>query len=224
LQGKDKEFPVSIPLDLKQLEQKAWRSTYEDGLWDIYYGLIVICMGLFIYRPEVGYSAANIVFLVVAMAGCYGLFAAGKRWITLPRLGQVKFGPARQKRKVTLAFWLGLIVAVQVVLVGFQLIAWGWPQVGEKLFGALQTPDYESLMVALIGALFVLPGMLLIAHFKDFPRGYYIAAMTALAVFLMIWLNQPLYTVLIGGLIVLPGVVLLVRFIQKYPVANAEGM
>jgi hypothetical protein len=214
---------MSTTLNLKQLEQKAWRSTYEDGLWDIYYGLIVICLSFFAYRPESGYSPANIVFLVVAMAGCYSLFWAGKRWITLPRMGQVKFGPARQKRKATLAIWLGVIVAVQVVLMGIQLIAWEWPQVGEKIFGLLQTPDTERLAVALVGALFVLPGMLLIAYFQDFPRGFYIGTLMALAVFLMIWLNQPLYIALIGGLIILPGVVLLVRFLQKYPVANVQN-
>lgn len=214
---------MNTNINLKELERKAWRSTYEDGLWDIYYGLIVICVGFFVYRPESGYSPTNIVFMVVAMAVCYGLFMAGKRWITLPRMGQVKFGPERQKRKSRLAIWLAVIVAIQVVVVGIQMVAWRFPELGLKIFGSIDNLDIETLVVALVGGLFVLPGMLLIAYFQDFPRGFYIAGMMSLAVFLMIWLNQPIYTLILGSLIVLPGVVLLVRFIQKYPVPRVEG-
>jgi uncharacterized membrane protein YjjP (DUF1212 family) len=44
----------------------------------------------------------------------------------------------------------------------------------------------------------------------------------ALAVFLMIYLNQPIYPIIIGILIVVPGVVLFIRFLQKYPL-HREG-
>lgn len=208
---------MSIPIDLKQLEQKAWRSTFDDGLWDIYYGLIVICIGFFIYRPAGGYSPVNIVLMLAAMTGSYGLFWAGKRWITLPRMGQVKFGPVRQKRKYTLAILLGIVVAVQIVFVTVQIVSWEYPEFGARIFGYLNEYDMETLVVAVVGALFVLPGMLLIAYFQDFPRGFYISAMMSLAVFLMIWLNRPIYALIVGSLIVLPGIVLLVRFIKKYP-------
>ena len=38
-------------INLKELERKAFRSTYQDGLWDMYFGLIVICMSFFLYKP-----------------------------------------------------------------------------------------------------------------------------------------------------------------------------
>jgi hypothetical protein len=41
--------------------------------------------------------------------------------------------------------------------------------------------------------------------------------MMALAVFLLIYLNQPVYALLIGSLIALPGLVLFVRFLRTYP-------
>jgi len=34
-------------LDLKELEKKAWRSTFQDGLWDIYFGLLIFGMGIY---------------------------------------------------------------------------------------------------------------------------------------------------------------------------------
>ena len=65
-------------------------------------------------------------------------------------------------------------------------------------------------------------GMILVAYFTDFPRGYYIALMFSLAVFLMIYLNQPVYPIIIGILIALPGLVLLVRFLKKYPLPHED--
>jgi hypothetical protein len=39
----------------------------------------------------------------------------------------------------------------------------------------------------------------------------------SLAVFLMIWLNQPVYPVLIGGMIAFAGLLLFLKFLRKYP-------
>ena len=74
-----------------------------------------------------------------------------------------------------------------------------------------------DVAVAAIGALFVGVSMTVMAYFTDFSRGFYIALMASLAVFLMIYLNQPLYPILIGALIILPGLVLFVRFLRAYP-------
>jgi len=63
-----------------------------------------------------------------------------------------------------------------------------------------------------------------VAFFRDFPRGYFIAVMIALAVFLMIYLNQPVYPIIIGALIALPGLVLFVRFLRNYPLQREEAL
>jgi hypothetical protein len=175
---------------------------YQDGLWDIYIGLIVICMSLFVFRPEDGYGPWNILWLMASYAVAYPIFWLGKKFITVPRMGQVVFGPSRKRKAATLVVILGLVVAIQVGIV---------------ILTAAGRLNAERLMVSAIAALFVGPPMILIAFFIDFPRGYYIAILMTLAVFLMILLNQPLYPVILGGLIVLPGVVCFVRFLQKYP-------
>jgi hypothetical protein len=43
-----------------------------------------------------------------------------------------------------------------------------------------------------------------------------------LAVFLMIFLNRPVYPLALGVLTLLPGLVLFVRFVQKYPPPGRE--
>jgi hypothetical protein len=214
---------MSQEINLKELERKAFRSTYQDGLWDLYFGLIVICMSIFIYRPASGYSPRNIFLSTGAMVVAYSLFSLGKKFITMPRMGQVKFGPQRKNRNRTLGIVLGVVVLIQVAFIGFQVMAWNNPGLSIKLNELLPESSASLLLVASVGALFVCPGMILIAFFLDFTRGYFIAIMFTLAVFLMIYLNQPIYPILIGIVIALPGAVLLVRFLQKYPMRGNEA-
>jgi hypothetical protein len=208
---------MSAILDLKEIERRAFRSTYQDGLWDMLWGAIVMAMAISVHRPEDGYTLANIVVAMVVPPVAYGLFWVGKKFITLPRMGQVRFGPARKQKGRTLAIILGLVVLVQAGIVGLTALGWLDPQVGARINGFLADHSLERLAVAALGSLFVGPPMILIAYFIDFPRGYYIAVMMSLAVFLMILLNQPIYALVIGGLIVLPGLVLFVRFLKRYP-------
>jgi hypothetical protein len=209
-------------INLKELERKAFRATFQDGLWDVYLGLIVIFMAFFLSHPDEGYGAWNILLLMGGYGLAYLIFWAGKKYITLPRMGQVIFGPIRKQKKTTLAIILGGGVAVQAGIVLLSVAGWLNPEFGTKINGFLQTSNLERLTVAAIGGLFVGPAMILIAFFNDFARGYYIAILMSLATFLMIWLNQPIYPVILGGLIVVPGLVLFLRFLQKYPLHREE--
>ena len=214
---------MSTQLNLKEIERKAFRSTYQDGLLDLEFGLVVICMSIFIYRPASGYSPINIILAVCAIAAANLLFWAGKKYITLPRMGQVRFGLQRARRKRTMVIVMSVIVLIQVVLLVLQFLALAKPESAVNITRLMPARARMDLLVASIGALIVLPGMGLIAYFTDFPRGYYIAIMMALAVFLMIYLNQPIYPIIIGGLIILPGVVLFVRFLKTYPLQKKDA-
>ena len=214
---------MSTQLNLKEIERKAFRSTYQDGLLDIHYGLIVMCMSIFVYRPADGYSAMNIILSILMISLASSLFRVGKKYITLPRMGQVRFGAVRKRKNITLAIILGVVILIQVGMVGLTTLAWFNPEVGAKVNDFFKARDLMDLVVAAIGSLFVGPSMILIAYFSDFPRGYYIAVMMSLAVFLMIYLNQPVYPIMIGGLIVLPGLVLFVRFLKQYPLPREEA-
>jgi len=211
---------MSRILDLKQIERKAYRSTYEDGLWDIQLGLIVLGLAMFMYRPEGGYSANNLIWFVLTFLLANTLFWAGKKYITVPRLGQVRFGEARQQKKKNMAIILGIIVLIQVLVVGMTTFGWLNPVFGSKLFGEV---SLEHLAIAALGSLFVGPPMLFIAFMNDFQRGYYIAVLFALSVFLMIYFNQPIYALILGGCILIPGLVLFTRFLRAYPIPHGDG-
>ncbi len=213
---------MSNTLDLKQLERKAFRSTYQDGLWDIYLGGIVVAMAITLYRPAGGYTPNNILIMLLIYTIIGGLFWAGKKFITVPRMGQVRFGPARKRRAKILAIVLGIIVALQALFVLLTVGGWLRSVFGDNLIGFIGEENLGRLSVAAVGSLFVGPSFLVIAYFTDFPRGYYISLMMALAVFLMILINNPIYPLVLGALIILPGVVLFIKFLKKYPLPRGE--
>jgi len=213
---------MTTPIDLKEIERKAFRSTYQDGLWDMYYGLIIVAMSIFIYRPEQGYSPTNIILSVMAFIMAYSLLKAGKKYITLPRMGMVTFGAIRKKKGKTLAIILAVFIATQAVLVGITAFGWFSSAVGQALSRILPEGGSELWLVALIGSLIVGTSMIVIVHFSDFTRGYFIAILMGLAVFLMIYLNQPIYPIIIGTLIILPGLIIFLRFLKQYPLDKQE--
>jgi hypothetical protein len=217
---------MSQSLDLKELEHLAFRRTYQDGLYDIYLGGMFISFAAFaftVFPGSVPQSFTTLLYLVLGI-GLSGLvFWLGKKYITLPRIGLVNFGPARRKRKKDLILALGAIVAVQVLVLLLQFSYLQSPAVQEWLAPVLGQADKSNLMIAFVAVIFVAPGVLLIAYKADIPRGYYHAVVMALAVFLMILLDQAWWMALGGVLILLPGLVLFVLFLQHYPLEKNLG-
>ena len=125
-----KKAKMSTQLNLKEIERKAFRSTYEDGLWDIYFGIIVICMSIFLFHAETGYSPMNIILMLLMMSLAYSLFWAGKKYITVPRMGQVRFGDIRRKKKTTMVIFLSVVVLIQLIVLGLTTLGWLNPEVG----------------------------------------------------------------------------------------------
>ncbi len=212
-------------ISLKELERKAYRSTYQDGLFDIYWGGTIASFTVFADSLYGADSLTSWQRLLIFLAGCgisNLIFWVGKRFITLPRIGQVKFGPARWRRIRTLIIVLSVIVGIQVAIFAFQVALWQIPAL-RSWFGFLALPqDMGKLIVAVVGALFVGPGLTVMAYFIDFPRGYYIAAVTSLAVFCLIWFENALFYIAAGLLIILPGIFLFIRFLLQHPLPPRE--
>jgi hypothetical protein len=209
--------------DLKNLEKKAFRATHQDGLWDIYMGGVVMSMAVLAYsEASKAYPLVRFSIFLLGLGAAYLIFWAGKKYITTPRLGQVKFGPQRQRRKRILVMVMSGIVFVQVVLLIGTIFLWKNPQWAMRLGFDQTNQDMERLVVAVIGALFVGPSIALIAYFNDFMRGYYIAFVVSLGVFSLIWFGKPIYLIVAGLLVVVPGVILFVRFLRTHPMPPTE--
>jgi len=212
-------------LNLKELEKLAYRRTFQDGLLDIYMGGIIASFAVFGFTIFPGKDMESIeVFLYYLIGmGLSGLvFWLGKKYITLPRIGFVTFGAARQKRKRDLILALALIVMVQVLVVLLQMGFLISPVLRSQLISILGTTSSTNLTIAIFAVIFVAPGMLLIAYMMDIPRFYYHTGVVSLAVFLMILLDTAWWMVLGGALIALPGVFMLARFLRQYPLEGTH--
>ena len=93
-----------------------------------------MAMAIFIYRPESGYTAMNIILMTLAYTLAYGFFWAGKKFITVPRMGQVRFGPARKRRWVILVAILGGVILIQAGVVGLTSLGRFNLALGVKVF------------------------------------------------------------------------------------------
>jgi hypothetical protein len=211
-------------LDLKNIEKKAFRSVHQDGLLDIGIGGIVLCMSIWSFSTDSEeFPLFRFGLFLAGMVVFQLIYWGGKRYYTVPRLGQVKFGPRRQQRALTMAILLAGIILLQVLIVAGTILLWKNPGWAASLGFAQTGPDRERLLVAVIGAMFVGPSLALLAYFSEFMRGYYIALILSLAVFSMIWFGQPIYMTVSALLILIPGVVLFICFLHNYPLPPADA-
>jgi hypothetical protein len=202
----------------KELERRAFQTTFEDGLWDILLGLLLLLMGtgpVLSGYEEMSITVIAIVLGLVGVAVFLGFFL-GKKLITLPRIGRVRFGEERQRRlrKTTLV----LSVSVLAGLIAF--FSFFLP----RLTGFDPGPYFPIILFA-VNCVVVFS---LAAWYLDYGRaylyGWLYAASFPLGMLLMEYTRFGFH--LVYGLFALPmvavGVVLLVRFLRANPVPRPD--
>jgi hypothetical protein len=204
-------------LNLKEIERRAWRSFFADGLWDIYLGVLLALMGVNAWLGELGLPEAPTMLIYVALvAAAMGLLWAGKRFVTTPRIGRVKFGPQRRVRVRIVRVLLAESVALGIGLFVF-FLAGGFGQVARIGLD-------NGVLIAAVWVLNVLIVFGLGAYFLDFARLLVIGLMFATAIPVDILVHRlwgldvsPLAFGVPGLLVILMGLVLFVRFLRDYP-------
>lgn len=188
-------------INLKELELKAWTSYFQDGLWDIFMGLLMLTMGIRGLTDNVwftlGVGAAVLVSLV------------GKKFITVPRIGRVKFGPARKAKQRKLMAVVGIAVLATLILLLTTLLGLDTPQ-------AVVAPILVICIALVFG---------LMAYYMDFGRLYAYGLLFAISMALWETFEEPIGPIAFsvsGGIALLIGLVVLIRFLRKYP-KTAEG-
>jgi len=202
-------------IDLKELEKKAYRSTFQDGFWDIFIGMIfmgfaLIPLGDVFGLPEMigmllislGWNISAVVFMIL-----------GKKYVTIPRIGMIKFGPKRKADQRKVKIYLGINVLFGVVILLLQMTG---------MFGFI---TIQRFALSILLGLFISLPFGIMAYFLDFPRLYIYALLGGLGFFLIdvleLFTSGPLSLFLvfgiIGGSIVIVGIVFLIKFFRKYP-------
>lgn len=210
-------------IDLKELEKKAFRSTHEDGFWDIFLGMIMIAMGVSGAMSNLGVeeTLGTMIFVVLEVLAM-AVMIAGKKYITVPRMGIIKPGPSR-KKKLTKARIVLLISFV------FGMLLFIIPTAIQSTGGEVARPWY---FIAGIFALNVLLVLGLLAYYMDYDRLYIIAVLFALTLplreILSLYFVSP-YIVLIafgipGAIVLVMGIFYLFRFLKKYPRPSGKAV
>ena len=206
---------MSHTINLKELERKAFRSTFQDGLWDIYLGFLLLTMGMGPVLPALNTSVMwTLAILLMLSVLAWLAFWAGKKFITTPRMGLVKFGPQRKaklnKTRAVLSL-SALLGVIMFVLRATWNIEWA---------ARIPIPAYiwavQAIVVFGLGA-----------YFLDVSRFYAYGVLYAIPVPVGIVLLQntglPGFMFLpfgvSGGIMVLIGVVMFVRFLRDYPIS-----
>ena len=212
---------MSQTINLRELERKAWSSVFQDGLWDIYLGLLLLAMAFEALLSDVGFSESW------GMATCIGLDVlamlvlwAGKKIITVPRMGRVKFGPKRKTRLTWVIFVLFISVLVGAgVFLAASAMCGSRPGWLNAAFFAPAVWVVNAIVVFSLGA-----------YFLDFSRLYLVGVMYALPVPLDIMFRKltdvDLSFMAFGvpaAVILFVGLVMFVRFLREYPLLAVEA-
>ena len=180
--------------ELGQIERKAWTSYFQDGLWDIFFGLLMLTAGIRTLTDNVWFTL--VIFAAVLIN------VLGKKFITVPRLGLVTFGPSRRLRQQKI--FVVIIISVLVTL--FLLFV---PHFGLQI----STSPIMAVWIAVV--------LGLVAYYLDFKRLYAYGLLFAASE--VLWgqfggsIGAP-FQVITGTVILLVGMAVLIIFLRKYPV------
>ena len=160
-------------INLKELERLAWTTNFEDGLYDLFLGWLILWMGLVFMIAD--YVLSTPVMLVINMGGyllSVLLLYLGKRFITIPRIGRARYS-RRRLSKLTLVTAITFLVVS--VIFGLSLRAWSGQEslINEEL-SALISPFLLGLFLL---ALFNVP-----AFFLDYRHLHFMGLMFALPI------------------------------------------
>ncbi len=213
---------MSQILNLKEAERKAFRLSHnEDGLYDSFLGLLIILLSVAPWLDSTWLpSPWNVVLLEgIALSIFLGVLAT-KKFVVAPRIGWVRYSPARKQRMKQLAITMLIIFIVTAVLFGLTLSAIYLREPIRK--GTFQW-GLKLDLVHTIAGVFILGIFCLIGYMNDYPRLYlygglfgagYIVS-TALEDFRGILFYWP-WTIT-GALAVVIGLIIFGLFLKKYP-------
>lgn len=196
---------------LKEVERRAYRSTFEDGFYEMVWGGLFLLFAWFPVLESGGVSRFYCYPSILLLALIPWL---GKRYVTIPRLGEVEFGEKRKARKRYIT-WIGVGALVLMLPVVTVMLATDLPR------------GQTWLTFALIIAPVVAIGVLLMGYSRMYIYALLFLSCIVTSEILLEYIGSPLGNLLAFGL---PGIaiagygfLLLQKFLKDYPKLTAEA-
>jgi hypothetical protein len=202
-------------IDLKRVERRTFKTTFQDGLVDLYLGLLLLAGALGALSERAGLDEAWNPFVGVGYALLITIgFRIVRQFVILPRRGIVQFSPARRQRMNRL-YW--------ITLGGVLLIEAGLVIVG--LTGIWHSPYVVHIAVSLI--IVTVTGIY--GYYAHFYRLYGYGLILLLAYVAKSWWDDTLTRQLVvwgvpAGVMIAVGGWLFVRFLRGYPLPRVGEM
>lgn len=197
-------------LDLQKAERKAFTIRYQDGLWDVYFGSVLM---VFAFAPFFSESLGDFWSSVVFLPFWLVVFALitwlRKRYVK-PRMGSARYSRERNKKmlRVNLVLFAILLAGVLTTLFSTNL------------------PKPPAFVLPFGLSLIFLVTLSVIAYFMDYRRLYIYAILTALAPLLgeVLWRlglashhGYPLTFGITSAICIISGLVQFIRFLRQHP-------
>lgn len=202
--------------NLTEIEKKAYRSTFQDGLWDIFLGSLLLVLSFSALLSNIGTTNnLHMGVLIVLQVMVVLAFTIGKKRITIPRMGFVKFGPKRKRRltKSRIILLISVLAGVIVFLISSAFIQGN--QTGRSKLLLLAPVAWAANSIIVFS---------LLAYYMDFTRLYLYGMLFALPVPFDMAIKQftglnlsPIAFAVPGIAMLTVGIVYLVRFLHDYP-------
>jgi len=200
-------------IDLRQVEKQTYRFTFSDGIYDIAYGSLLIFIAIAPILREMIYL--GYIFFMILPAPL--IILLGKKFISIPRMGIVKFNYNRSKSKNKLMLLIAILFPLTVILVVLTFIGMFNVKVG-------------GYIVPVGAGLFALLLLSTIAYTLEYPHFYLYAVSIGLGMPLA-ELMEPIvggpldYIISFGTsgtFLCIYGIITLIKFIKKYPIPKEE--
>lgn len=205
---------MSHQISLRKAEQKVFRTTYNDGLWDIFLGcffsIFAIAPYLSASMGDFWSSAVFVPFWGFAFVVIWFI----RKYVSSPRIGSVEFGPAR---KTKLKKFSAVMFAINIVAFILGMAA----GTGSERVSGQTTSIIFGLIILVIFSV--------AAYFLEFNRLYLYGLLLGLSPLIGEWLYTYHHAVHHGfpitfgisvTVMILVGVVMFVRLLRHNPASD----
>ena len=202
-------------MSLKEAERRVFVSFFQDGLVDIFLGLVFSQFAIAPFLSDkLGDLWSSALFVPIWLLAMIGIWAL-RRYVVQPRVGVVRFGGWRRKRLL----WYNVIMLV----LGLGALVLGFLSFDRFEILPEWAPMLRFSMMLLVG--FTLSGFFL-NYSRLYLYGVLVAAAPAVGEWL--WLNMgathhglPITFGFASGLMILVGLVQFVRLLRANPIASS---
>ncbi len=205
---------MNMQINLKDAERKAFRMKFQDGLWDVFLGIVVLQFAIVPIFTDLGWGdfLSSMAMLPIYLVSWLVIRKLKSALIT-PRLGLVAYQQERLRKvnKITLmmvvTLVLGLIFGL-LLYIGGEFGEWFYP----VLLGLVVLTTFSAA-----------------AYFLDLPRLILYGGLAGLSPVIGQMLYKtinaahhgfPITFGISGSLMIIVGLVLFVQFLNKYPLPD----